>query len=37
MLRVKGCDPASAPFVAVAVDQTLHVIALFALALVVAS
>ena len=34
--RVKGCDPVSEPLVAAAVDQTLHLLALFAVALVVA-
>ena len=34
--RVKGCDPVSEPLVAAAVDQTFHLLALFAVALVVA-
>lgn len=35
--RVKGCDEGTFPFVAAAVDQTLHLLALFGLALLVAS
>jgi hypothetical protein len=35
--RVKGCDIAAFPLVGAAVDQTLHIVALFGLALLVAS
>ena len=35
--RVKGCDIAAFPLVGAAVDQTMHIVALFALALLVAS
>jgi hypothetical protein len=35
--RVKGCDIAAFPLVGAAVDQTLHIVALFGLALLVTS
>jgi hypothetical protein len=35
--RVKGCDIAAFPLVGAAVDQTMHIVALFALALLAAS
>jgi hypothetical protein len=35
--RVKGCDIAAFPLVGAAVDQTLHIVALFGLALLAAS
>jgi hypothetical protein len=35
--RVKGCDIVAFPLVGAAVDQTMHIVALFALALLVAS
>jgi hypothetical protein len=34
MVKVKGCDPVSAPLVAAAVDQSSHIAMLFAAALV---
>ena len=36
LTKVKGCDEDAFPFVAAAVDQTLHLVALFALAVLVA-
>lgn len=36
LARVKNCDAREAPFVAAAVDQTLHLVTLFGLALLVA-
>lgn len=36
LARVKHCDPREVPFVAAAVDQTLHLLALFGLALLIA-
>jgi hypothetical protein len=35
--RVKGCDIAAYPLVGAAVDQTMHIVALFALALLATS
>ena len=35
--RVKGCDISAFPLVGAAVDQTMHIVALFALALLAAS
>jgi hypothetical protein len=35
--RVKGCDIAAFPLVGAAVDQTMHIVALFALALLATS